>query len=67
LLQNERKFIEGKIEKINTELAQYENNLAFFGPSKGAQKLKEAVESRMQTAKENLQKLQAKLKVLKAS
>lgn len=66
-LNNERKFIEGKIDKIKSELAQYENNLAFFGPSKGAQKLKDAVEARMSVAKENLNNLEGKLKLLKSN
>lgn len=65
LLFGERKFLQEKIEKIKSELAQYENNLAFFGPSKGAQKLKEAVEAKMTVAKENLKKLQSKLKLVR--
>lgn len=65
LLFGERKFLQEKIEKIKSELAQYENNLAFFGPSKGAQKLKEAVEAKMTVAKENLEKLQSKFKLVR--
>jgi hypothetical protein len=64
LLQSEKRFVLGKIEKLRSEMSQYENNLSFFGPSKGAQKLKEAVENKMKQTAENLEKWEKKLKLL---
>jgi hypothetical protein len=64
LMQSEKRFVLGKIEKLRSEMSQYENNLSFFGPSKGAQKLKEAVENKMKQTAENLEKWEQKLKLL---
>lgn len=65
LIKDEKRFIQSKIQKIKEELNQYENNLSFFGPSKGAQKLKEAVEMKMATAEKEMKDWQQKLKLLK--
>lgn len=62
LLQSEKRFINEKISKIKDEIHQFENNLSFFGESKGAQKLKEVVEKRIADAQHNLAQWQNKLK-----
>ncbi|MBL4651766.1 MAG: DUF349 domain-containing protein [Flavobacteriales bacterium] len=36
LLKDEQRFINEQIDKLNKEILQYENNLSFFGFSKGA-------------------------------
>ena len=36
LLKDEQRFINEQIDKLNKEVLQYENNLSFFGFSKGA-------------------------------
>lgn len=64
LIKDEKRFIQSKIQKIKEELNQYENNLSFFGPSKGAQKLKEAVENKMATAEKEMKDWEQKLKLL---
>lgn len=62
LLENEKRFVREKIDKIKGEINQFENNLSFFGDSKGAQKLKEAVEKRVNEAQEQLESWKSKLK-----
>tara|TARA_B110000037_G_scaffold222831_1_gene299840 strand:+ start:11072 stop:12802 length:1731 start_codon:yes stop_codon:yes gene_type:complete len=64
LLQNEQRFVKEKMDKLKDEINQYENNLSFFGPSKGAQKLKEIVESKVSEAKGKLAVWEAKIKLL---
>lgn len=65
LLKNEFRFVKEKIENLKTEIAQYENNLSFFGQSKGAQKLKEVVEKRVDGAKNQLSNWQEKIKLFR--
>jgi hypothetical protein len=65
LLNAERKFIQGKIDKIWSEIAQFENNLSFFGPSKGAQKLKEVVEKKIEQANKEISDWQLKLQKIR--
>ena len=64
LLRNEFRFVKEKIDKLKDEINQYENNLSFFGQSKGAQKLKEVVEKRVNEAKSKLQSWEEKIKLL---
>ncbi len=65
LIKSEKRFVKERMDKIKDEINQYENNLGFFGPSKGAQKLKEIVEKKITEAKEKLQSWEAKAKILK--
>ena len=64
-LKTERQFIQTKIDKLGEEILRFEENLAFFGPSKGAQKLKEVVDSKIELAANQLEELKAKLKLLR--
>lgn len=64
-LKSEKQFVETQIESIKEEIFRFEENMAYFGPSKGAQKLKEVVEKRMEESKLKLQDWQEKLKMLK--
>lgn len=65
LLKNEFRFVKEKIDKLKDEINQYETNLSFFGQSKGAQKLKEVVEKRVDDAKGKLLSWQEKIKMFK--
>lgn len=65
LLEDERRFIKNKLDKLRAELEQYENNLTFFGQSKGAQKLKEVVEVKMNDVSNRMDELKKKLGWLK--
>jgi hypothetical protein len=64
LLENEKRFVRERMDKLKDEINQYENNLSFFGPSKGAQKLKEVVESKVSEAKVKLAVWEEKIKLL---
>lgn len=64
-LKAERQYIRTQIDKIQDEILRFEENLAFFGPSKGAQKLKEVVDKKIADAQGQLAELKAKLKLLK--
>jgi hypothetical protein len=52
------------IDKQQREIAQLENNLGFFANSKGANPLKEEVEKKVDLAKENIETIKAKLKMI---
>jgi len=65
-LKSEKQFIQTQIDNIKEELLRFEENMAYFGPSKGAQKLKEVVENKMEASKEKLKDWQMKLKMLKS-
>lgn len=65
LLENEQRFVKERIDKLKDEINQYENNLSFFGNSKGAQKLKEIVDEKINSAKSNLESWQKKMQFLK--
>lgn len=62
LLENEKRYVKEQIDKIKNDINQFENNLSFFGESKGAQKLKEVVEKRVNEAKEQLDSWKKKMK-----
>lgn len=62
LLENEKRFIKEKVDKLKDEINQFENNLSFFGDSKGAQKLKEVVEKKIAETQLQLKNWQEKLK-----
>lgn len=64
-LKAERQFIQTQIDKLGEEILRFEENLAFFGPSKGAQKLKEVVDNKIALASNQLEELKAKLKLLR--
>lgn len=53
-----------EIDKHIKEIAQLENNLGFFANSKGAESLKKEVEKKVDRAKERIQELKSKLKLI---
>lgn len=62
--QKEEKRLNDQIKKLESEIIQYENNLGFFGYSKGAQALKDEVEQKLQKTKDKLEKLKAQKKAI---
>lgn len=64
LVRKERDFIRGKISKLESEIKQYENNMGFFANSKGADKLKEEVERKIDKAKAEVDTLYEQLQIL---
>ncbi len=65
-LYKERIFFEGKLNKLKSEILQWENNLGFFASSKKADLLKEEFEKKIQNAKQEQALLEAKLKLLRS-
>jgi hypothetical protein len=67
LLENESSNLKTKLDKVQTEITQYENNLGFFGNSKGASKLFEEVQLKIENYKKEIIEINKKLEVLKAN
>lgn len=64
LIEQERRTVQETIKKIKETIDQYENNLGFFGNSKGADALKQGVLKSIEKAKEELTIWETKLKQL---
>lgn len=64
LLVKEKDFIRKKITQLTKEIANFENNLGFFGNSKGAEALLAGVKKNIEKGKEEIEALKAKLKSL---
>lgn len=63
----EQRNLSSKVTKLTGEVQLWENNLGFFANSKNASALKEEYESKIQQAKEEINKLKAKLAELKSA
>lgn len=64
IMYRERGLMEGKISKLQSDINLWENNLGFLAASKNADILKEEFEHKIKSAKEEVQLLKAKLKLL---
>ena len=62
LLSKERFEIRQQIDKLKSDMLQYENNLGFFAKSKGADALRKEVESKINASKAKIEALIKKLK-----
>lgn len=62
LLDREKSDIRRQIEKYNQEIIQFENNLGFFGRSKGAEAMKKDVEKKIEFIRSKVAELKSKLK-----
>ncbi|PKP48971.1 MAG: DUF349 domain-containing protein [Bacteroidetes bacterium HGW-Bacteroidetes-11] len=65
VISKERGFVQGKIQQLQDEIKTWENNIGFFAKSKTANLLKQEFEKKIDKAKEELQLLEAKLKMLR--
>ena len=63
-ISKERTFISGKIRKIKEDLDVWENNIGFFSNSSSSNKLKEEFEQKIDKAKQEIEGLKARLKML---
>lgn len=63
-LDKEKQYLRNKINDLKKEITQYETNIAFFGNSKGADKLKEQVLNKIQRGYDNIEDLKAKIKLI---
>lgn len=64
MLEKEYRHVSDQVSKLKETIELYENNLSFFGPSKGAEALKQDVLKKIEQAKEELTVWQEKLKML---
>lgn len=60
----EKNMLDGKINKLQSDINLWENNIGFLASSKNADIFKEEFEQKIKSAKEELQLLKAKLKLL---
>jgi len=67
IISKERNFVQGKIQQLQDDIKLWENNIGFFANSKTANLLKQEFEKKIEKAKEELQMLEAKLKMLRES
>ena len=63
-LDDERRFVRGRIKGLTEEVEQYRTNLSFFGPSKGAQTLRAAAEKRIEESEAELERWKEKLRMI---
>ena len=64
-LSDEEFKLKKKMKFLSGEIATLENNMEFFGRSKGAQKLKDEIAGKIDKTKDQLARLKAELKVIK--
>lgn len=64
-MKSEKQFVQTQIDTLKEEIIRFEENMSFFGHSKGSQKLKEVVEKRVKDAELKLADWQEKLKMLR--
>ena len=67
IVSKERGFVQGKIQQLQDEIKTWENNIGFFAKSKTANLLKQEFEKKIDKAKEELQLLEEKMKMLRES
>ncbi|MGC6489871.1 MAG: DUF349 domain-containing protein [Flavobacteriales bacterium] len=65
-IEKEKQILKNKINDLQKEINQYETNISFFGNSKGADKIKEQVLSKIQESQFNIKSLKHKLKLINA-
>lgn len=63
-LARERADLFDRMHKLKADILQYENNLGFFGRSKGAEALKKEVETKIQASQRKVEEIQRKIKQL---
>jgi hypothetical protein len=64
LMDKEKSDLQRIIQNIQTETTQYENNLGFFGRSKGAEEMKKEVEKKIELNNKKIEELKRKLKLI---
>ena len=64
--QSEKDKLKEQFNALQQEIQTYENNIGFFGLSKGAEKLKAQMQERIDAAKLNLEELKAQIRAKEA-
>lgn len=65
LIRREQDHVRNKIAKLKSDIIQFENNMGFFAKSKGADKLKEDIEKKVDRAKKEIDSLKEQLGILR--
>lgn len=63
-MAREKYDLHDKINKLKSDILQFENNLGFFAKSKGADLLKKDVEAKIAAAQRKIEDLKAKIKMI---
>ena len=63
-INSEQKSIRNKIENLQKEIIQYENNIAFFGSGKATKPLLEQAQNKINNVKSDIENLKQKIKLL---
>ncbi|MNX93355.1 hypothetical protein D3C86_1255370 [compost metagenome] len=63
-LAREKYDLHDKINKLKSDILQFENNLGFFAKSKGADLLKKEVENKIAAAHRKIEELKTKIKMI---
>ncbi len=64
-LYREVNFLQGKIAKINEDIALWENNMGFLAESKNAKLLKDEFEKKILKSRQEVKLMEAKIKLLR--
>jgi hypothetical protein len=63
-ISSEQQFIRGKIDVLKKEIAQYENNISFFGTGKNTEPLLKQAQKQIDNAKSKIEDFKQKLQLL---
>mgnify|MGYP001189664637 CR=1 FL=1 len=66
MLSKEKLVIKEKIHNLQKDISQYENNLSFFGNSKGSNELMKDVYLKMDNLKSEIIDLKSQLKLIQS-
>lgn len=64
-INKERDYLKRKLTNLNNEILQYENNMGFFGNSKGAEKMIVDIQKKIDKNKQEIETIRQKLKLIK--
>jgi len=64
-INKERDYLKRKLTNLNNEIGQYENNMGFFGNSKGAEKMKADIQKKIDKNRQEIEVIRQKLKLIK--
>lgn len=63
-VRREKRILKDKIDRLQQRVNQYENNMGFFGHSKGAEALKKEVEKKVEVTTREIREIKKKLRLL---
>ncbi len=63
-VRREKRLLRDKVDRLQQRVNQYENNMGFFGHSKGAEAMKKEVEKKVEVASREIREIKKKLRLL---